>query len=434
MAKKSPRTTFLENFWVPLIIALISLFGVIFSVEYGSREARILLIRPTPTSTPVPFSYQVRVEAKDTGENVPNAEVTIEVSGKASLDGITDTNGIARIFIDPSHAGQPGFLFVEATGYERYRQHIDLIVGALPDVVLLGPEPVISAALTAKSTPTSTPIPTFTSILTPTHTPTPTPTDTPTSLLSMTTSTSVPTTPTPEAMVVSANGLNLRSGPGIIYNPPIGYLRNGDMLDIRGRIASNEWIQVVPIAEPGMLGWVSASPKYVHINMDLSNIPIVESPPTPLPTLTAPILASAPALLEPPDGTSIALPNRLDLAWTWDRTLGPNDYFQVEIWNRYNDFAVPTDVAWVKSFFYKYDRVEEGYDREYRWRITVVRGIPAGEKSWSTPDNRVWEPGSQFQLVSEEGVTWTLFVEPGTAFPPPSPPEPKSAPELPGER
>lgn len=223
----------------------------------------------------------------------------------------------------------------------------------------------------------------------------------------------------PEAVVVAANGLNLRFGPGIIYDPPIGYLRSGDILDIKGRIVSNEWIQVVPASNPEMLGWVSAWDEYVEINVEWDNIPIVEAPPLPTstPTPPAPVLAHAPTLLKPPNGTYTALRNRLDLEWMWDGTLGPDDYYRVEIWNKYNNFSTPIDVAWVKALYYKYDQINEAYDREYLWRITVVRGKPVREKDWS---HQVWEPGNQFELVSEESLIWTLFAEPGLESPPPT--------------
>jgi hypothetical protein len=116
--------------WVPIIVALIGLIGVI-----------ITSIGVTPSPTDTSFDYQVRVQERDTGEYILNAEVTIEVSGKAPLDGITDSNGLARIFISSSHAGKPGMLIVEATGYKRHTQNIDLTVGTLPDVVQLEPAP-----------------------------------------------------------------------------------------------------------------------------------------------------------------------------------------------------------------------------------------------------------------------------------------------------
>ena len=136
-------------------------------------------------------------------------------------------------------------------------------------------------------------------------------------------------------------------------------------------------------------------------------------PPT-RPPLSAPAtLGPAPALLEPPDGTAVSLRIRMDLAWTWDGSLGPDDYFRVEIWNKYDDFKTPIDVAWVKALTYRSDGgVNPIYDTEYRWKITVIRGIPPREKDWSTPGNQVWEPSGQYVPISHESDTWKLIVDP----------------------
>jgi hypothetical protein len=87
------------------------------------------------------IDYAVRVQAQDTGDYVERARVTIEISGKAPLDDITDTQGLARIHIPSSHAEHPGKLIVEASGYKRYEQHINLTPDALPDVVQLERSP-----------------------------------------------------------------------------------------------------------------------------------------------------------------------------------------------------------------------------------------------------------------------------------------------------
>jgi hypothetical protein len=141
-------------------------------------------------------------------------------------------------------------------------------------------------------------------------------------------------------------------------------------------------------------------------------------PPAPVPT-TPPAaipaaLAAAPTLVEPPDGTAISAKIRLDLAWTWNGSLGPDDYFQVEIWNNYNDFNTPIDVAWVKATVYRHDSNPVlNLGPEYRWRITAIRGTPAREKDWSTPENRVWEPSSQSAPISAASEMWKLIVDPG---------------------
>jgi hypothetical protein len=127
------------------VLALI-LTAAALAVAIGTwiwPDIRFLLFSsatPMPTSGPS-FDYQVRVQAKDTGEYVQGAKVTIEVGGKAPLDDITDSSGLARIFVPSSHVDHPGVLRVEATGYERYKQHIDLTKDTLPDIVRLEPAP-----------------------------------------------------------------------------------------------------------------------------------------------------------------------------------------------------------------------------------------------------------------------------------------------------
>ncbi len=252
--------------------------------------------------------------------------------------------------------------------------------------------------------PTGVPVP-------PTDTPTPAP---PINAQPSAPPNEVPTpsptpTPIPEAVVIAESGLNLRYGPGVVYDPPIGYLEKGVVLDIVGRLTTDGWIQV--IVPNGKLGWISASSKYVQINLDLSTIPVVGRPPAPAPTL-----------LEPPDDTRIDICNRLDLFWTWNGTLGANEYYQVEIWNRFNDFDTPIDVAWIKGTIYRYDYLDIGYHPDYQWRVTVVTGIPAKEKDWSTSENPVWDPSNQYEPISEPSATWRLMVD--CSPPPPQPSQP----------
>jgi hypothetical protein len=174
-----------QQFW---LITLIMIWISASSFVVGCSPST-----PTLPQPPAQFSYQVRVRAGDTGECIQDAVVTIEVEGQAPLDGIADSNGVARILISSARAGQPGFLIVEAKGYKRYTQHIDLIMDSLPDVVLVERSLGVTPTPTFIPTPhigpstaptlTLTPITTNTSTSTPTFTHTParaeTPTDTP---------------------------------------------------------------------------------------------------------------------------------------------------------------------------------------------------------------------------------------------------------------
>ena len=174
--------------WVPIVVALIALVGVIFVIVFLA-----LVDDGNEPPTPPPFAYLVRVQVRDTGEYVLDVRVTIEVSGQAPLNGITDANGLARIFIPSSHAGQPGRLIVEASRYERYWQSIDLTEDALPHVVQLERKPAPIPTFTPSLTDTPTHTPTATSTPTWTPTPTDTPTNTP--------------TPTPTPRVIGESGV-----------------------------------------------------------------------------------------------------------------------------------------------------------------------------------------------------------------------------------
>jgi uncharacterized protein YgiM (DUF1202 family) len=130
-------------------------------------------------------------------------------------------------------------------------------------------------------------------------------------------------TPIPEAVVVWEGGLNLRSGPGIIYDI-IGFLSKDEILDIKGRIASNEWMNIVSVTNPDKLGWASALPQYVQINVDWGGIPIVEMPPTPTPisTLTAtptltPVLLPAPIPKWPLTEENARQVQTVEVRWEW---------------------------------------------------------------------------------------------------------------------
>ncbi len=83
----------------------------------------------------------MRVYVKDKDQVIRGAKVTIEVGGKAPIDDYTDSNGYTRILIPASHSGQPGWLIVEETGYQRWEQSIDLKPDMLPDVIELEVKP-----------------------------------------------------------------------------------------------------------------------------------------------------------------------------------------------------------------------------------------------------------------------------------------------------
>jgi len=134
------RKVLRDPVFIVTVLALLVALGAWFWPDIRHLLSPLVTPTPTPTSSSG-FYYQVRVQVNVTGEYVQGARVTIDVAGQAPLDDITDVNGFARISIPSSHANQPGVLRVEATGYEKYVQHIDLATDTLPDVVQLESAP-----------------------------------------------------------------------------------------------------------------------------------------------------------------------------------------------------------------------------------------------------------------------------------------------------
>ena len=172
-------------------------------------------------------------------------------------------------------------------------------------------------------------------LMLPTSTPTPTPTFTPTGTSSPTNTPTATTTPTPTPKpdaVVNVKALNLRSGPGTVYDV-VGLLKQGDSLEATGKNLAGGWLKVV--APSGQEGWVNAS--FLKINLPLVSVPVAQVPPTPTPmyTLTptatpTPELLPPPIPLEPENGAAF-LGEPADLKWQWDRPRATDEVFSVRV-------------------------------------------------------------------------------------------------------
>lgn len=91
----------------------------------------------------------------------------------------------------------------------------------------------------------------------------------------------------PMAVVVPGNEsqVNLRSGPGALYDR-VGVLLVGQSVPAKGRSPKGEWVLVDYPGVPGGQAWVYSL--YVEIRPPMQ-LPIVEPPPTPTPITTATI-------------------------------------------------------------------------------------------------------------------------------------------------
>jgi TolB protein len=148
-----------------------------------------------------------------------------------------------------------------------------------------------------RAAPTPTIIPLAAAGTNVTPTPTTAPTAAPTEAL---TATPVPVQPTdtpapsqatalaPEVKGrVTSFGLNVRNGPGTAY-PVIGELSLGDSVEVVGKNAAGDWLQ---IAYNGQEGWVAAA--YTDLTGSLAAVPEASAPPPPPPAPTA-AMASRP--------------------------------------------------------------------------------------------------------------------------------------------
>jgi uncharacterized protein YraI len=120
----------------------------------------------------------------------------------------------------------------------------------------------------------------------PTSTPTHKATSAPkvTAILAPATTPDAPSVTQPLCTVASPT-LNLRSGPGVAYIPPIGSLPQGAQLYPQARNADGSWIQV-KVATSGQIGWVSASAQYLTCTFDVKTLPLGVIPPLPTATPT----------------------------------------------------------------------------------------------------------------------------------------------------
>lgn len=95
---------------------------------------------------------------------------------------------------------------------------------------------------------------------------------------------------------VVAARLNLRSGPGTAYDPPITVVTRGTRLLPLARNNASTWIRV-EVESSGITGWVSAGTQYVECGLEIGSLPVEASGPveTPQPVVTPTPPATPPA-------------------------------------------------------------------------------------------------------------------------------------------
>lgn len=94
--------------------------------------------------------------------------------------------------------------------------------------------------------------------------------------------TPIPLTAPSNASCTVLQDLNLRSGPGTAYNPPLTQLDAGTEFVPIGfepqGVPGGPWVQA-QVESINQTGWVSAGSQFVSCNLELSNLPEVNVPP-----------------------------------------------------------------------------------------------------------------------------------------------------------
>jgi hypothetical protein len=102
--------------------------------------------------------------------------------------------------------------------------------------------------------------------------------------------------------VTNIDGANVRTGPGSLDYPTVGFLNPGDSAPAIGRSLKSEWIQIRYPNGPNGIGWVYAA----LVTLTGGALPIVEPPPTPTPAVTPTInLTFVAAFRSTPVSTSL---------------------------------------------------------------------------------------------------------------------------------
>lgn len=227
--------------------------------------------------------------------------------------------------------------------------------------------------------------------------------------------------------VVNTEALNLRSGPGVVYDIP-GLLKRGDLLKVTGRNPAGNWLKV--ICPGGQEGWVAAW--LLEINLPLAEVTPAPVPPTPTPMHTpAPIATPVPTLLPPPiplepENGAAFLGEPATLKWQWDyRSRAPNEVFSVRVRREGETRLCHHDKADKPEYKASLSYCTAG---THYWSVALVRDL----RPWlSEEDINRWQdlstPSAErwfYYVPGEEPWTWPTpdDGEPKPKEPPKEPP------------
>ena len=278
-----------------IILPVAAAFGLFLAILACS----ISTVPPTPPSVIITFPQP--------GASFPRGdEVVVQ-----SVAAVTDGRGITRIelwvdgqivntlAINPPAgtymASQPWLATVAGSHILEVRAYNTDNVSSNPAQVVV----VVTDQAATGATPTPSPAPNTDASPGPPSPGTPPPSGTPTEAEVD----QIASEPTLTAVI----GVNVRSGPGVEYAPPIGWLAEGQTARITGRNAESTWWEIEYPAGTARRGWVSARPQYTQAR-NAESVPIVPAPP--LPTAT-PTHTPTPTPTSTPTATPTVTPNPL---------------------------------------------------------------------------------------------------------------------------
>ncbi len=237
--------------------------------EYMSGDLKINLARAevqpdqADTSTVAPKPTDAQSQLSRAAEGQGNITAIPKIQKRTSLYGIA--GGIAALVL----------ICLTCLGFALLGNT------ATPEKPIATERALVRASATSELTNT----------LQPTNTPKPANTPTNTSMPTILPTFAVISTPIKEGIfaTVSAEALNIRSGPGVSYEI-IGQVYGGDQLVVIARGESGDWLKVLQDSQEG---WVSVS--YVQTTGKLDLLPVATALPPPTPTpFPTPTLAPTP--------------------------------------------------------------------------------------------------------------------------------------------
>ncbi|MCE7987568.1 MAG: SH3 domain-containing protein [Caldilinea sp. CFX5] len=135
--------------------------------------------------------------------------------------------------------------------------------------------------------------------------------------------------------IVQTDVLNVRSGPGTAYDPPLGSVVRGMELRMLSRNFDSTWIEVMALST-GLRGWVSGNNRFISCNPAISSLPL--STPSATPALPSDMMSTA-LFLRPACGNSFNVQTGIPInlsygAWAnrgFDRTNSNQESVQIEL-------------------------------------------------------------------------------------------------------